>query len=191
MSLLFKAHFKEPIRAGAVTRTYRTWSAARVREGVVYRTTVGALRVDRMRQRPLAEITDSEALLAGFATKAQLEVALGAAAEALVWEVCFTAVEEPPRPDSLPMEALLTRLAKLDAGANGPWTMGALRAIGEHPATVSTALALELGRERFAFKASVRKLKALGLTESLEVGYRLTALGQVVAALPRGSADQV
>jgi hypothetical protein len=32
--------------------------------------------------------------------------------------------------------------------------------------------------ERPAFKINVRKLKELGLTESLEVGYRLSALGE-------------
>jgi len=35
---------------------------------------------------------------------------------------------------------------------------------------------------RVEFKADVRKLKALGLTESLEIGYRLTALGRTVVA---------
>jgi hypothetical protein len=32
--------------------------------------------------------------------------------------------------------------------------------------------------ERQAFKLNVRKLKELGLTESLEVGYRLSPLGE-------------
>ena len=40
------------------------------------------------------------------------------------------------------------------------------------------------GRERLPFKADVRKLKALGLTESLEVGYRLSPRGR---AYPDGS----
>ena len=39
-------------------------------------------------------------------------------------------------------------------------------------------LADELGLERLAFKTDVRKLKALGLTESLPVGYRLSPRGQ-------------
>ncbi len=36
----------------------------------------------------------------------------------------------------------------------------------------------ELGRERLPFKADVRKLKRLGLTESLDVGYRLSPRGR-------------
>jgi hypothetical protein len=34
-----------------------------------------------------------------------------------------------------------------------------------------------LGQEKLQFKVNVRKLKALGLTESLETGYRLSPRG--------------
>ena len=43
------------------------------------------------------------------------------------------------------------------------------------------------GRERLAFKADVRKLKELGLTESLEVGFQLSPRGRAVL---RRLADQ-
>jgi transposase len=43
-------------------------------------------------------------------------------------------------------------------------------------------------RERHPFKADVRKLKELGLTESLEVGYRLSPRGRALLAPPRGRA---
>lgn len=42
--------------------------------------------------------------------------------------------------------------------------------------------AAELGRERLPSKADVRKLKMLGLTESLEIGYRLSARGRAYLA---------
>ena len=35
-----------------------------------------------------------------------------------------------------------------------------------------------MGSDRPSFKINVRKLKELGLTESLEVGYRLSPLGK-------------
>lgn len=53
-----------------------------------------------------------------------------------------------------------------------------LRLIGTYPGMVLTALARQLGHERPAFKLNVRKLEELGLTESLEVGYRLSPLGE-------------
>ena len=43
-------------------------------------------------------------------------------------------------------------------------------------------LAAALGRERLPFEADVRKLKALGLTESLEVGYRRSPRGRAFLA---------
>ncbi|WP_225214770.1 hypothetical protein [Cellulomonas avistercoris] len=39
-------------------------------------------------------------------------------------------------------------------------------------------LAAELGRERDPFKLDVRKLKALGLTQSFDVGYALSPRGE-------------
>lgn len=40
--------------------------------------------------------------------------------------------------------------------------------------------------ETAKFKANVRRLKALGLTQSLEVGYRLTELGRRAASALQG-----
>lgn len=45
-------------------------------------------------------------------------------------------------------------------------------------------LAALLGRETLPFKADVRRLKALGLTESLDVGYRLSPRGRAFLDLP-------
>jgi hypothetical protein len=73
------------------------------------------------------------------------------------------------------------RLDRLDrASPRGPWTRAVLALIDDQPGTVSTELAALVGRERAAFKQDVRKLKAIGLTDSLEVGYRLTDLGRAV-----------
>jgi hypothetical protein len=41
-------------------------------------------------------------------------------------------------------------------------------------------LAHSVGREKQPFKLDVRKLKELGLTESLEIGYRLSPRGEAV-----------
>jgi hypothetical protein len=71
------------------------------------------------------------------------------------------------------------RLARLDAASRrGPWTAEVLRLIASRPETRAADLAAELGREKAPFKANVRKLKELGLTESLEVGYRLSPRGR-------------
>ena len=56
--------------------------------------------------------------------------------------------------------------------------MATLSAIRKRPATLAATLATSLDMERTWFKGNVRKLKALGLTESLDVGYRLSKRGR-------------
>jgi hypothetical protein len=71
------------------------------------------------------------------------------------------------------------RLDRLDrTGDAGPWTVAALTAIRAEPGRRAGDLAEAAGRERLAYKADVRKLKTLGLTISLPVGYRLSPRGE-------------
>jgi hypothetical protein len=75
------------------------------------------------------------------------------------------------------------RLARLDASSRrGAWTLAVLRLIRDRPEVRAGDLAPTRGQETLAFKRDVRKLKELGLTESLEVGYRLSARGRTVLA---------
>ena len=72
-----------------------------------------------------------------------------------------------------------TRLDRLDrASTHGAWTRAVLAVIAAQPATRAADLAAGFGRETLPFKTDVRKLKNLGLTESLEVGYRLSPRGE-------------
>jgi predicted transcriptional regulator len=74
---------------------------------------------------------------------------------------------------------LTAAVARLDAGRrSGPWTREILEWIRDHPAVVSTELAALLGREVAPMKADIRRLKGLGLTISLPVGYQLSPRGQ-------------
>jgi hypothetical protein len=79
------------------------------------------------------------------------------------------------------LEEVRARLARLDAASGrGPWTREVLQLIAERPEVRAADLAPLTGRERLPFKRDVRKLKELGLTESLEVGYRLSPRGRTV-----------
>lgn len=76
------------------------------------------------------------------------------------------------------------RLDRMDAGSKvGPWTRRTLQLIAEQPGVVSTVLARQMGFERYAFKDLVYKLKRLGLTYSLEVGYSITPRGRAYRRL--------
>ena len=75
-----------------------------------------------------------------------------------------------------------------DARAAGFGSLAELRRRLDRPEVRAADLAAAAGRERLAFKADVRKLKELELTESLEVGYRLSPRGR--ALLDRDGPDR-
>ncbi|MET0902025.1 MAG: hypothetical protein ABWZ52_02190, partial [Acidimicrobiales bacterium] len=105
-----------------------------------------------------------------------------------LYRIRFHVVDEPDPRATLAADGALTaddraeidrRLDRLDgASRRGPWTRETLRLIARMPATRAGDLAAEAGRERLAFKTDVRKLKNLGLTVSLGVGYELSPRGQ-------------
>lgn len=78
------------------------------------------------------------------------------------------------------IQELVGRLDRLDA--RRPWTRATLDLIAAHPARRAAELAKLLGHEMTSFKQDVRKLGALGLTESLKVGYRLSPRGEALLA---------
>lgn len=164
MGLLFTQDAHAGLADGSVTVTFRAWKRPQVKVGGRYR--VGAVTLQ----------VDAVALVPASAVPASARARLGDADP--VWRVDFHRVEPVAKP-ALDLETVVRRLDRLDAAStHGPWTRQTLALIRDHPGTVSTDLAGALGRERMAFKADVRKLKALGLTESLTVGYRLTRLGR-------------
>ncbi len=71
------------------------------------------------------------------------------------------------------------RLERMDVSSKqGPWTRKTLQLIAEQPGVVSTVLARQMQRERYEFKGLVRKLKDIGLTYALDVGYCLSPRGR-------------
>lgn len=191
--MLFKARFGPLIARGAVTETWRAWRRPQAKVGGVHRVTGGGLiEVEAVDRLPLSEADDDSAIASGFADVDEMLAELGRQRPSLapgdaVFRVRFRYVGPDDRPrlgddpalseeDAVRIEA---RLAGHDARSpNGPWTAATLRLIAEHPGRRAGDLADLLGWERLPFKAQVRKLKALGLTESLEVGYRLSPRGR-------------
>ena len=79
----------------------------------------------------------------------------------------------------LTIEEIRQKITALGARAkDGPWAFRVLRAIEERPGVLAARLARSLGMETSLFKPRVRQLKELGLTESLEIGYRLSPRGE-------------
>ncbi len=173
------------IADGSITVTFRTWARPQAKPGGRYRVggmTIEAVAVDRI---AAGSITDEDARRAGAADRAAVLARLGVAGDVAVWRVEFRHVgpddravlRAQPLTDE-EIAAVKLRLDRLDRRAPRPWTRSTLRLIERYPGVVSTALARHAGQERPAFKADVRKLKELGLTESLDVGYRLSPRGE-------------
>jgi hypothetical protein len=91
------------------------------------------------------------------------------------------ALREQAELDDRELDELCAVLRGIDArSTRGPWTAQVLQLIAEQPGVRATDLAPQVGRERLPFKTDVRRLKELGLTESLQVGYRLSPRGRRV-----------
>jgi hypothetical protein len=178
---------------GSITLTFRRWKRAQAKAGSRHRVGGMELAIDAVDRVDPAAISDADARRAGASDAAALLARLVGRRplgdDEQVWRVEFH-LAGPDSRRALGEQAdlsdderadLTRRLDRLDAASpHGPWTRQVLRLIGERPATVSTELAEAMGRDRPSFKLDVRKLKALGLTESLEVGYRLSPRGQAV-----------
>ena len=77
------------------------------------------------------------------------------------------------------VEEITKQLDRMDADSqHGPWTRRTLQLISEQPGVVSTVLARQIGIERYTYKGLIRKLKQLGLTYSLDVGYSISPRGR-------------
>jgi DNA-binding MarR family transcriptional regulator len=84
------------------------------------------------------------------------------------------------------LDALDLRIARMDRSSpTGPWVLMTLRCIAQRPGQRAGDLAEFVGLDRDTFKRNVRKLKSLGLTESLEVGYRLSPRGSTYLSAGR------
>jgi hypothetical protein len=189
--VLFRQELWAGLADGTVTCTFRRWRRPLARPGGRYRTPAGVLRVDAVAVVDPAEITEDDARRAGFAGRAELLRELDRRGDGPlpVYRVDFRFAGPDPRAalrraDTMAEEGwaeLTRRLARLDrASRHGPWTMAALRLIGDRPGVRAADLAAAAGRDRASFKLDVRKLKELGLTESLEVGYRLSPRGRAL-----------
>ncbi|MGW5051769.1 hypothetical protein [Actinokineospora sp. NPDC004072] len=184
--MLIAARWAEPIAAGRVTVLFRRWKAPRVVAGRVYRTTVGRVAVDAVDVVPRITVRDARA--AGYRTPEEAAADLRGDPSLPLHRIRIHLVTGPdPRAELAAATdltdderaAVTARLDRLDAASgHGPWTRATLRLIAERPAVRAADLAAAVGRETLPFKADVRKLKNLGLTLSLDVGYRLLPRGE-------------
>lgn len=188
--MLLRSKLVEEIIAGRVSTVFRVWKRATVKPGGTQMTKLGVLGIDAVDVVTEEEITEDDARGAGYASKRELiDRLLERTDETEIYRIKLHYVGEDPR-KALREQAYLSdeelgeiieKLRKLDAGSQrGNWTQQYLQMIRDRPNTHAAKLAASIGLDIPHFKPWVRKLKALGLTESLRPGYRLSPRGEKV-----------
>ena len=181
------------IASGAVSLAFRRWRVPTVKAGGTLRTPIGVLAIDAVDVVRESDITDAEAIGAGYDSKASLLAEL-ARRSGETYRIRLRLAGPDPRLELRKRSArsdaeqaqLLGALDRLERySKQGPWCEAALATIARHPGRRAADLADELGWEKDWLKTSVRKLKELGLTESLETGYRLSPRGLSALAMLR------
>ena len=182
--MMFKHRFHDAIMAGEITRTYRRWKRPQVVAGNHYKLGAnGYIEVTTF-----TEVPDGAKLnLASTGLEADdpLVTGLGSGQGNLYCiEFRYAGAQPQLEPDrGVPasdedLEALHRKLEQKDARRERPWTLQLLELINEHPGTGSKVLCQHMNCDQPALKQDVRKLKALGLTISLETGYKLSPRGR-------------
>jgi hypothetical protein len=186
--MLIKQAVLKQIASGAVDRAYRRWDRPRVRCGTQLRTAVGLLRVEAVDQVHIERISERDARRAGYTSRSALLQILKSIGGGAVYRIKLRHAGADPRVvlrrqhrlSKTDLAEIAQRLHRLDASGKRPWTADFLGLIADNPAVRAGDLAAARGLETLLFKRRVRRLKDLGLTESLEVGYRLSPRGAAV-----------
>jgi hypothetical protein len=182
----FEQRLRDGLNDGTITVAFRRWQRVQVVAGHHYRTGTGMVAAVSVDVVTPDGITLAQAQAAGYPGPAELLADLRGDPALPLYVIRFRKLTEPDPRDVLrtaPLTdadaaALAGRLARMDRGKHGPWTTAFLQLIAERPEVNSIHLAEALGWERFEFKLQVRRLKALGLTISYRIGYRLSPRGE-------------
>ncbi len=184
----FEQRLRDGIHSGAIVLAFRRRKRSQVVPGHRYRTGIDMVEVESVHAVEPSSVDAAQAREAGYESVGELLADLRGDPALPVYRIRLRRIDEPdPRAELARTEslteadvaAITARLARMDrSSSRGPWTGAVLALIADRPGVVSTALAEAMGWERQDFKLQVRRLKGLGLTLSLDVGYRLSPRGK-------------
>lgn len=186
--MLFKRHTLEGIRQGVITVAFRKWKRPTVKEGGTLQTPAGQLYIRKISPVRIDEINLHELHAAGLSDQEELKALIADRKGELV-KVEFDFLGGDPREalrkqrdiPAKEIDRIISRIHKLDQNViSRDWASNILKLIDQYPGKRAADLAEMMGVEKDWLKPQIRKLKAMGLTESLEVGYRLSPRGQVI-----------
>jgi hypothetical protein len=185
--VLFERRLQAGLSDGSIRLAFRRWKRAQAVPGRRYRSPIGMIEV-----QSVATVTEpislEDARAAGYASAEDLLADLKGPPDASLFRLELRrSPDADPRSvlaaddklDAAELLDLRRKLARLDAAVGRPWALATLEAIEAQPGRRAGDLFVELGwPELQDFKLHVRRLKALGLTLSLRVGYRLSPRGE-------------
>jgi hypothetical protein len=175
----------EGIVTGRIRVVFRSWKRPTVKTGGTLRTRGGVLAIESVEQITQRQVTAEDVKLAGFAERKELLRSFEGR-EGDLYRIRVRLAGEDPRIalrqkklSAAERQLVEKRLQRMDAASElGPWTRKYLELIEARPAQRAPELAELMGLTTKPFKLRVRRLKELGLTESLKVGYRLSPRGK-------------
>jgi hypothetical protein len=173
--------------AGELDLAFRRWTRRMHVPGGTQRTSVGVIRFDEVDVVDPDAITEDDARRSGMDLARLREVLDRKPGEVYRVRMSWAGADErvtlreKARLTPRQRDAILEQLAGMDGRSKkGPWTRRHLELIDARPGELAETIAASIGREKLPFKADVRRLKELGLTESLRPGYRLSPRGRAV-----------
>jgi hypothetical protein len=171
----------DAIKAGELSVVFHVWKRPTVKTGGTLKTRKGVLSIVKVEQIDRSKVTVKDIKNAGLKSRDELcEIDR----EGDFYKITVAYAGEDPRialRQNLDKKELETVCEKLRN--TGDWTTQYLQKIHDQPNTHAQILADSVGLEKLKFNAKVRRLKTLGLTESLRPGYRLSTRGEEVLKL--------
>jgi hypothetical protein len=187
--MIFKLSTLLAIKSGTVTLAFRKWKKPAVQKGSRIRTEMAVIEVSGITEIDSEQITNDDAVNAGFKDLEQLLKAINSVGEGKVYKIEVRYYSEDPRialrqntdVSEKDLDNIKRRLERLDRSSKeGAWTAAVLMMIKDNPRLRAADLASKMNQEKDALKINIRKLKNLGLTISHDVGYSLSPLGEIV-----------
>ncbi len=185
--MLFKEKHLSGIKSGRITLAFRRWQKASVKTGSLLHTSIGLIEIRKVEPVNEIDITDDDALNAGFSDRNQLLESFAQNITGLIFKMSVHYHSDDPRIKLREQTELSERqfadlrkkLERLDNySKQGRWTKRILLVIKENPNLHAIGIAKLTGFEKEWLKLNIRKLKNLGLTISHNVGYELSPLGK-------------
>lgn len=173
--------------AGELDLAFRRWTRPMHKPGGSQRTSVGVISFEEVDVVELETITEDDARRAGMELARLREVLASKPGDVYRVRMSFAGADERVtlrernRLSPRQRDQIVATLAGMDARSKrGPWTREHLELIDARPGELAETIAASIGRTKLPFKADIRRLKELGLTESLRPGYRLSPRGRAV-----------